>query len=140
MLGVASTPPSLRMESRIKTSSAMGGLLPRASINATSNSDDKGGYWVLQMDYEFLFVPVSALLSVWRPWRIDACALNWFLSASRSVYFSWTALSTMPRKRGTPRRGFAWYARKEQRQQREQLERALAMATALMRKKARAEE
>jgi hypothetical protein len=39
-----------------------------------------------------------------------------------------------------PRRGSAWYARKEQRQRREQLERALVMATSMLRQRARAEE
>ena len=46
----------------------------------------------------------------------------------------------MPRKRGVPRRGSAWYARKEQRKRREQLERALVMATSILRQRARAEE
>jgi hypothetical protein len=46
----------------------------------------------------------------------------------------------MTRKRGTPRCGSAWYARKEQRQRREQLERALVMASSMLRKKAREEE
>jgi hypothetical protein len=133
------------MEGRIKTSSAMGGLSPRASINEISHRIDKGGYGITQMDYEFLSVPVSALFSVWRPWRIDECVSNWLLSAFWSVYSPglgtfWLAFNTMPRKRGTPRRGSAWYASKEQRLKKEQLERALAIATALMRKRARAEE
>jgi hypothetical protein len=46
---------------------------------------------------------------------------------------------TMARKRGRPRRGAAWDARKAQRRRREQLERALALATSIIRKKARAE-
>ena len=46
----------------------------------------------------------------------------------------------MTRKRGTPRRGSAWNAHKAQRRRKEHLERALAMATSLLRKKARAEE
>jgi hypothetical protein len=46
----------------------------------------------------------------------------------------------MTRKRGTPRRGSAWYARKEQRQRREELERALVIASSLLRKKTREEE
>ena len=45
----------------------------------------------------------------------------------------------MTRKRGTPRRGSAWNAHKAQRQRKEHLERALVMATSLLRKKARAE-
>jgi hypothetical protein len=45
----------------------------------------------------------------------------------------------MARKRGRPRRGAAWDARKAQRRRREQLERALALATSIIRKKARAE-
>jgi hypothetical protein len=45
----------------------------------------------------------------------------------------------MARKRGRPRRGAAWDARKAQRHRREQMERALAMATSIIRKKAREE-
>jgi hypothetical protein len=45
---------------------------------------------------------------------------------------------TMARKRGRPRRGAAWDAQR-QRRRREQLERALALATSILRKKARAE-
>ena len=39
-----------------------------------------------------------------------------------------------------PRRGSAWYARKEQRQRREELERAMVIASSLLRKKTREEE
>jgi hypothetical protein len=46
---------------------------------------------------------------------------------------------TMARKRGRPRRGSAWNAHKAQRRRKEQLERALALATSMLRKKARAE-
>ena len=46
----------------------------------------------------------------------------------------------MPRKRGVPRWGSNWYARKEQRQRKEQLERALVIATSMLRQRARAEE
>jgi hypothetical protein len=46
----------------------------------------------------------------------------------------------MTRKRGTPRRGSAWNAHKAQRRRKEHFERALIMATSLLRKKARAKE
>jgi hypothetical protein len=142
MLGVATPSPALRMEGRINTSSAMGGLLPRASIYELGRCDVKGGNGSWQLDYEFFLAPASALLCVWRLWRTDAraSASNWPLPSPQSVYISWTVLSNMPRRRGTPRRGSDWYARKEQRQRREELERAIVMATSLMRKKARAEE
>jgi hypothetical protein len=45
----------------------------------------------------------------------------------------------MARKRGRPRRGSAWYTHKAQRQRKEKLERALAMVTSILQKKARAE-
>jgi hypothetical protein len=45
----------------------------------------------------------------------------------------------MARKRGRPRRGAAWEAHKAQRRRKEQLERALALATSILRKKNRAE-
>jgi hypothetical protein len=44
----------------------------------------------------------------------------------------------MARKRGRSRHGSAWYTHKAQRQRKEKLERALAMATSILRKKARA--
>jgi len=46
----------------------------------------------------------------------------------------------MARKRGTPRRGAAWAAQKEQRRRKDQLERALALATSILRQRARAEQ
>jgi hypothetical protein len=156
MLEAVHLTPALRMQDS-HNSSAMGGLLPRASIYELGKRNVKGGHGYLQSDYLFFLAPVSALLCVWRcwcssvllapwytilPWRIDAgaCVLNWLPPSSQPVCISWRALCNMPRKRGTPRRGSAWYARKEQRQRREQLERALVMATSLLRKKVRAEE
>jgi hypothetical protein len=50
-----------------------------------------------------------------------------------------TCSSYMARKRGRPRRGAAWEAQKEQRRRKEQLERALALATSILRQRARAE-
>jgi hypothetical protein len=46
----------------------------------------------------------------------------------------------MTRKRGRPRRGSAWYTHKEQRQRRKNLERALSMATSILRQRARADQ
>jgi hypothetical protein len=45
----------------------------------------------------------------------------------------------MVRRRGTPRRGSAWEAHKAQRRREEELERALALASSILRKKARVE-
>jgi hypothetical protein len=45
----------------------------------------------------------------------------------------------MVRRRGTPRRGSAWEAYKAQRRREEELERALALASSILRKKARVE-
>jgi hypothetical protein len=45
----------------------------------------------------------------------------------------------MVRKRGKPRRGSAWDAHKAQRRREEELERALALASSILRKKARVE-
>jgi hypothetical protein len=45
----------------------------------------------------------------------------------------------MTRKRGRPRRGSAWYTHKEQRQRRQNLERALSMATSILWQRARAD-
>jgi hypothetical protein len=46
---------------------------------------------------------------------------------------------SMARKRGTPRRGAAWEAQKAQRRRKDQLEKALALATSILRQRARAE-
>jgi hypothetical protein len=84
----------------------------------------------------------SSVLKQSRPAR----ALNWPPPASWLSCFSLRTLcnlthpqDTMTRKRGRPRRGSAWNAHKAQRRRKEQFERALAMATSLLRKKARAE-
>jgi hypothetical protein len=45
----------------------------------------------------------------------------------------------MVRRRGTPRRGAAWEANKAQRRREEELERALALASSILRKRARVE-
>jgi hypothetical protein len=45
----------------------------------------------------------------------------------------------MARKRGTPRCGAAWEAQRAQRHRKDQLERALALATSILRQRARAE-
>jgi hypothetical protein len=48
-------------------------------------------------------------------------------------------VGNMVRRRGTPRRGAAWEANKAQRRREEELERALALASSILRKKARVE-
>jgi hypothetical protein len=79
--------------------------------------------------------------------------VGWELWCSSGSLSSWLTLvllhplciviyhsTTMTRKRGRPRRGSAWYTHKEQRQRREKLERALSMATSILRKRARADQ
>jgi hypothetical protein len=132
MLEAVTIAPALRMQDNHNSSSAMGGLLPQANIYELGKYDVKGGHGYSQSDYSFSLAPVSALLRVWRfwcsfalltpwftilSWSIDAshsaCALNWLPPSSQPVCISWRALCNMTRKRGTPRRGSAWYARKE---------------------------
>lgn len=60
---------------------------------------------------------------------------SWLICLSLHSLYSFT----MARKRGRPRRGVSWDAHKAQRRQKEQLERALALTTSILRKKARAE-
>jgi hypothetical protein len=65
---------------------------------------------------------------------------SWLLSLSLQLLGTcFHPPDTMARKRGRPRRGSAWDAHKAQRRRKEQLERALALATSILRKKARAE-
>jgi hypothetical protein len=54
------------------------------------------------------------------------------------LYISIHPSSAMTRKRGKPRRGSAWYTHKDQRQRRQNLERALSMATSILRQRVRA--
>jgi hypothetical protein len=75
-----------------------------------------------------------------------ACALHlqplssWTFSlALQSIGICIHPPDTMARKRGRPRRGSAWDAHRAQRRRKEQLERALALASSILRKKARAE-
>jgi hypothetical protein len=81
-----------------------------------------------------------ALLFFWEPWCNPTSFSSWLIHFSLqplcTIIYSPT---TMARKRGRPRRGSAWYTHKAQRQRKEKLERALAMATSILRKKARAE-
>jgi hypothetical protein len=82
----------------------------------------------------------SALLIVWELWCSPVSFSSRLTPISLHphciVIYS---LAIMTRKRGRPRRGSAWYTHKAQRQRKEKLERALAMATSILRKKARAE-
>jgi hypothetical protein len=93
------------------------------------------------------------LLWFWRNGCCTECLTPWYTSLRWSfgvdtsaltplqpVCTSGRKLNNMPRKRGVPRRGSNWYARKEQRQRKEQLERALVIATSMLRQRARAEE
>jgi hypothetical protein len=169
MLKAATIAPALTMQDSHNSSSAMGGLLPRATIyelGVLSKFEVKGGYGFSKSGYSLSFAPASALLLVWRLWCSSAllapwftilswsigtdppaCALNWLPPSSWPSCFSRRALcnltypqDNMTRKRGTPRRGSAWNAHKAQRRRKEHFERALVMATSLLRKKARAEE
>jgi hypothetical protein len=144
--------PALRMQDS-HYRSVMEGLFERASIYEFGECDGKCGHEDLHLDYWFFSVSPMVRLWVGRHWccselfepwyaiplwRIVAGAfvLNWLQPGC----ISGRELGSMPRKRGVPRRGSNWYARKEQRQRREQLERALVMATSMLKQKARAEE
>ena len=54
--------------------------------------------------------------------------------STRGWHFCWTS---MPRLRGTPRRGAAWYAAKSRRKRKQQFEAALALATRRRKERAR---
>jgi hypothetical protein len=130
----------------------MGGLVKRASINEAGECNGKCGHEDLHLDYWFFSFSPMVLLWVCRRWCCSELLAPWYTSllwrfAAGASVLPWLQpvrsgrkLSSMPRRRGVPRRGSNWYARKEQRQRREQLERALAMATSMLRQKARAEE
>jgi hypothetical protein len=144
--------PALRMQGS-HYRSAMGGLVERASINDAGECIGKFGHEDLRLDYWFFSFSPMVLLWVWRSWCCSERLVPWYtsllwrfaagasaLTPLQPVCTSGRKFSNMPRKRGVPRRGSNWYARKEQRQRREQLERALVIATSMLRQKARAEE
>jgi len=68
--------------------------------------------------------------------------LFWLVN-SRIVWFSLAPcsnhLASMVRERGRPRRGSAWVAHREQRRRKQELERALSLASSILRRRARAE-
>jgi hypothetical protein len=86
------------------------------------------------------------LLSLWASPSVGSSGAALFPSRLGSLSFRCIlsallyTLGNMTRKRGRPRRGSAWYTHKEQRQRREKLERALSMATSILRKRARADQ
>jgi hypothetical protein len=63
---------------------------------------------------------------------------SWF-SPNSALRLIGICLVIMVRRRGKPRRGSAWEAHKAQRRREEELERALALASSILRKKARVE-
>jgi hypothetical protein len=63
---------------------------------------------------------------------------NWF-SFNPALHLTGICSGIMVRRRGKPRRGSAWEAHKAQRRREEELERALALASSILRKKARVE-
>jgi hypothetical protein len=94
------------------------------------------GWWLLCVSRK---APAFFLLNPSNEDRLLVQPLStWFLSNS-ALHLIGIGLSTMVRHRGKPRRGSAWAAHKEQRRREEELERALALASSILRKKARVE-
>jgi hypothetical protein len=85
------------------------------------------GWWLLCLRQSW---PSSAR----HPQRL----VNWSFSNS-VLLLTGISIGKMVRRRGTPRRGSAWEAYKAQRRREEELERALALASSILRKKARVE-
>jgi hypothetical protein len=137
-------------------------LLPRASIYDRSGSGmakTKGGRMASALVYS---VFTSALSSVWILWSspiifssslcsdvpVQFCILHFtrgfgggqaFLVSLSPINLQLPCSFLMARKRGTPRCGAAWEAQKAQRRRKDQLEWALALATSILRQRARAE-
>jgi hypothetical protein len=125
---------ALRMQA-YHNRTAMGGRLERVSIYELGGCKAKGGYGGIRSDYWIFFASILDLLCVWR-----IPVGNQAFYGYQFVCIAGRVPGSMPRKRGVPRRGSAWYARKEQRKCRGQLERSLVMATSILRQRARAEE
>jgi len=66
-------------------------------------------------------------------WLVNS-RLVWLYLATRSNH-----LVSMVRERGRPRRGSAWVAHREQRRRKQELERAMSLASSILRRRARAE-
>jgi hypothetical protein len=132
-------------------------LLPRATINSPLAHEfvaDMDGQRICKFVHGFHFEP-----ELWRKAPGAAttglllCGFNqgWLVCTQHlqlcSGWFSpipalrliGIYLIIMVRRRGKPRRGSAWEALKAQRRREEELERALALASSLIRKKARVE-
>jgi hypothetical protein len=87
------------------------------------------------------FALASALPVVWELWCSSVSFSSWLtLISLHPLCIVIYPLAIMTRKRGRPRRGSAWYTHKAQRQRKEKLERALSLATSILRKKARADQ
>ena len=143
---------ALRMQA-YHNRAAMGGSLEQVSIYELGGCKAKGGYGGIRSEYWAFFASILDLLCVWRSWCGSELLEPWrntlwwrisvgnhALNGYQSVCIAGRVPGSMPRKRGVPRRGSAWYGRKEQRKRRGQLEQALVMATSILRQRARAEE
>jgi hypothetical protein len=67
-------------------------------------------------------------------WCVFLCILQ---NSPSPGEFDTHSCSTMPRERGKPRRGSAWYTHAAQRQRRQHMERALSLANSILRQRAR---
>jgi hypothetical protein len=94
--------------------------------------------------FSVLSLCTGAFLLVWEPpclrqsWPSSARLLIWSLD-NPVLPLTGICVGIMVRRRGTPRRGAAWEANKAQRRREEELERALALASSILRKRARVE-
>lgn len=155
--------PALRTQA-YHNRAAMGGRLEQASIYELGGCKTKGWYEGTRSDHWAFFASIPNLPCVWRRWcgleLLEPCrnTLWWRVSVGNHTgefpleNCSWQSHGyqclcitvrvpgNMPRTRGVPRRGSAWYARKEQRKRRGQIERALVLATSILTQRARAEE
>jgi hypothetical protein len=127
------------------------GLLPRAkalaqtALNMTGFMDSQAnpsfGNSKFRAPGQSWFALVLDLPVGWELWCSSGSLSSWLTFVSlHSLCIFIHPSATMTRKRGRPRRGSAWYTHKEQRQRRKNLERALSMATSILRKRARADQ
>jgi hypothetical protein len=124
-------------------------LLPRAkalaqtALNMTGFMDSKAnpsfGNSNFQAPGQSWFALVLDLPVSWELWCNAGSLSSWLTFVSlHSLCIFIHPSTTMTRKQGRPHRGSAWYTHKKQRQRRKNLERALSMATSILRKRARA--
>ena len=139
----------------------MPGEFTRAIIYSSNPAMDAEGQVLMQFSYYFELICARPLnihsmcfgvafqsSVVWENFKLRRLVQDLFWLLFRLVNSGLVRLSLAPcsnhlvsmvRERGRPRRGSAWIAHREQRRRKQEMERAMSLASSIMRRRARAE-